>query len=149
VAFNFEPDVAATIMLHIWYSALIPAQTLNLLHAKVLPLIQEVCAKVQDKSPDSLQSKTWTNGTRSLRVVLQKRLWARLPAYLQVPDGLSANQAQSIMRSTTLAPERTDYLERALYSRPPSSRVCTVKFREDGLLLPFGSHRDEFDTPNP
>ena len=149
IALHFSPETAAPMMLHLWYSALIPAQMLRSLQDNILPLIQEVCNKIKSKPAQSLQSKTWTYGTRSLRLVLTKEHWDHLLPYFEVPDGLSAAQAQVIRAATTLAPERKDYLERALLTQPPAWRVCTMKFRKDGLLLPFGSSRQEFDTPNP
>ena len=149
VALQFSPEVATPIMLHIWYSALVSAEMLRSLQNSVLPLIQEVCKKIQAKPAHALLSKTWTFGSRSLCLVLTKEQWDCLPLYFEVPDGLSMAQAQAIRASSTLAPERKDYLERALLSQPPAWRTCTVKFRKDGILLPFGSARKELDTPNP
>jgi len=60
IALNFSPDVATPIMLHTWYSALVPAEMLRSLQNSVLPLIQEVCKKIQAKPAQSLLSKTWT-----------------------------------------------------------------------------------------
>jgi hypothetical protein len=148
-ALHFDPETATPIMLHIWYSALIPARVLQSLQVNILPLIEDVCAKIQSKPPSSLQAKTWTYDKRSLRLVLRKEQWFRLQQLFKVPDGLSAALAQKIRKSVTLAPERRDYLDRALYTQVPAWRVCTMKFREDGILLPFGSSRREFDTPNP
>lgn len=148
-ALNFSPVVATPIMVHIWYSALIPARMIRSLRDNILPLIQEVRTKIQMKPDKSLLSKTWTFGAQSLRLVLTKERWDRLPSYFEVPEGLSTAQAQVIRTSTTLAPEREDYVHRALYAQPPAQRVCTMKFREEGVLLPFGSYRGEFDTPNP
>jgi hypothetical protein len=48
-----------------------------------------------------------------------------------------------------LAPERRDYVDRDLCNQPPSRRVYMMKFRADGILVPFGSFRAEFGTPNP
>ena len=149
VAFHFSPEVATPIMLHMWYSALVSAEMLRSLQNSVLPYIQEVCEKIQAKPAQSLLSKVWTFGTRSLRLVLTKEQWDRLPSYFEVPDGLSMAQAQAIRASMTLAPERKDYLDRALLTQPPTWRVSAVKFRKDGILLPFGSSRKELDTPNP
>lgn len=148
-ALCFDPEEAAPIMLHIWYSALIPEQMFRSLQDNISPLIQEVCTKIQGKLAESLQSKTWRYGSRSLRLILQKEKWGHLLSYFQVPDGLSMAQAQDVRISTTLAPERKDYLDRALYTQPPAWRVCTMKFRKDGILLPFGLPRSEFNTPNP
>ena len=149
IAFHFSPEEATPIMLHIWYSALIPNQTFQSLREAILPLIKEVCTKIQEKPAESLQSKTWSHDSQSLRLVLQKAMWDRLQDYFQIPQGLSTAHAQNIMTSTTLAPEREDYVHRALYIRPPPWRVCMMKFRKDGIILPFGSSCHEFDTPNP
>ena len=146
---HFGPEKAAPIMLHIWYSALIPEHVSRSIQEDILPLIQEVCKKIRGKQAKSLQSKTWSYGSRSLRLVLQKAMWDRLPSYFQIPNGLSTIQAQNVMRSTTLAQERIDYLDRALYNLPPPWRVCVMRFRRDGILLPFGKPRTEFTTPNP
>ncbi|KAL9041133.1 MAG: hypothetical protein Q9214_004213 [Letrouitia sp. 1 TL-2023] len=149
VAFQFSPEEATPIMLHIWYSALVPADILHSLQDRVLPLFQEVCKKIRTKPAQTLLSKTWTFGTRTLRMVLTKEQWNHLSLYVKVPDDLSMVQAQAVRASTTLAPKRKDYLDRALVSMPPAWRACVVKFRKDGILLPFGSSRREFDTPNP
>ena len=149
IALHFSPKEATPMMLHIWYSALVPAQMLESLRDNILPLIQEVCNKIQAKPAQLFLSKTWTYGTRSLRLILTKEQWNHLLRYFEIPDGLSAAQAQAIRLSTTLAPERKDYLERALLSQPPAWRVCTMKFRKNGILLPFGSSRQEYDSPNP
>lgn len=149
IALNFSPDAATPIMLHTWYSALVPPEMLRSLRNSVLPLIQEVCKKIQAKPAQSLLSKTWTFGTRSLRLVLTKEQWNHLPSYFEIPDGLSMAQAQAIRASTTMAPERKDYLDRALLNQPPAWRICVMKFRKDGILLPFGSSCKEFDTPIP
>ena len=149
IALHFSPEAATPMMLHMWYSALVPAQMLRSIRDNILPLIQEVCNKIEAKPAQSMLSKTWTYGTRSLRLVLTKEQWNHLLLYFEVPEGLSAAQAQLIRASTTLAPERKDYLERALLQQPPTWRVCTMKFRKDGILLPFGSSRQEFESPNP
>lgn len=148
-ALIFDPMEAADIILHIWYSAFIPKSTLHKLQEKILPLIEDVCEKVRGRAEESLQSKTWTFGTRSMSLILPKASWDRLPSYLKVPDGLSASKAQEVMVQTTLSPSRRDYYERAFYTRPPAWRVCATKFRTDGILLPFGQSRKDFNTPNP
>ena len=148
-ALQFDPEIATPIMLHIWYSSLVPATVLHSLQAHILPLIGDVCTKIRSKPLYSLQAKTWTYGNRSLRLVLRTEQWFRLRHFFYVPEGLSAALAQTIRKSVTLASERRDYVERALYNQPPAWRVCTMKFREDGILLPFGSSRRDFDTPNP
>lgn len=149
VALNFEPKDAAPMILHLWYSALIPSPMLKSLQEKIAPRIQDVCTKIKGKSEDSFQAKTWTHGTSSLRIVLKKSQWQTLLRYLQVPEDLSADEAQNLRRATSLAPERIDYLHCGLFTLSPTRRVGMMKFRTDGILLPFGASRKGFDTPNP
>ncbi|PQE03580.1 MYND finger family protein [Rutstroemia sp. NJR-2017a BVV2] len=149
IALIFDPIEAADMMLHVWYSAFITESTIENLHDRVLPLFEDVCSKIRSRPEDSIQSKTWTFGTQTLSLVLSKKSWDRLPSYLKVPDGLSKTKAQALMMKTTLAPSRKDYIDRAFFNRPPAWRVCAKKFRTDGILLPFGQSRKEFNVPNP
>lgn len=48
------------------------------------------------------------------------------------------------------APHRVDFVHRQLVQQMlPGWRACTQKFRDDGILLPFGSPRTDFTVPNP
>ncbi|OCL12153.1 hypothetical protein AOQ84DRAFT_420874 [Glonium stellatum] len=148
-AMHFVPETAVPMIIHLWYSALIPSRLLQLLQDNVSPLIEDVCSKIKSKPLSSLQAKTWTFGSSSLRLVLRKEQWSHLLRIFEVPDGITAALAQQTRKAVMLAPERADYVDRALFTQPPGWRMCTAKFREDGILLPFGSSRGEFDTPNP
>ncbi|KAI0568481.1 hypothetical protein TUN199_11384 [Pyrenophora tritici-repentis] len=55
-----------------WYSALILAIMLETLQREVLLYIQDVCAKIKDKSAKSLQVKTFKLSNGSLRLLLKK-----------------------------------------------------------------------------
>lgn len=149
VALSLEPDEAVPIMIHVWYSALLPHIMIDTLCHVVLGRIVEVCEKIKDKPSTSLQAKTFSFGKRSLRLVLKKYQWDELKDYFNVPRGLTEESAQAIRRSVMLASERIDYLHRALCNQPSPIRVATVTFREDGILLPHGASREKFNTPNP
>ncbi|KAE9989480.1 hypothetical protein EG327_002636 [Venturia inaequalis] len=149
VALIYDPEEAAETMLHLWYSALIPKAMLQTLRSKVLPLVQSVSNKTKDKSPEALVSKKWTFGSSSLRLVLQKHYWDVLLQYFENRDYLPTDDAKRARTATTLAPNAKDYIERHLYTLNRMSRRGHMKFRTDGLLLPFGSSIQEFDTPNP
>ncbi|TGO85026.1 hypothetical protein BPOR_0439g00050 [Botrytis porri] len=155
-ALVFDPIEAADIMIHIWYSAFITESSLQKLQEKVLPLIEDVCKKVAGRPGQSLQSKTWTFGTRTICLVLPKASWDLLPSFFKVPDGLSASKAQKVMVETTLPPSRRDYVERAFYSRPPAwRRIENLKIRFQlfeldavdlpGILKERGIAKDYFD----
>jgi hypothetical protein len=149
VALSLEPEEAVTIMIHVWYSALLADFMIDTLCHVALGRIVEVCEKIKGRPSTSLQAKTFSFGKRSLRLVLKKHQWDELKDYFNVPQGLTQEDAQAIRRRVMLAPERVDYLHRALCNQPSPIRVATVTFREDGILLPYGASREKFDTPNP
>jgi hypothetical protein len=148
-ALHFDVDTAVPIMIHLWYSALIPASMLEALQTHILPLVADVCKKIGNKPAGSLQAKTFTFGGRTLRLVLRKEEWSRLAGYFKVPSGIDAKAANDLRRRVTLAPERLDYRERAMIQWSPALRQVDRKFREEGVLLPYGCSTAAFDTPNP
>lgn len=142
-ALCFDPEPAAEIMIHLWYSALIPQPLLVELREKVLPLLEDVRNKIHAKPFNGLFSKTWRFGSCTLQLVLQRDQWRILPSYLHVPEGLSTSKAQQVRIATTMAPERKDYLDRSLCAQLPEWRVSKMDFRRNGILLPFGSSKKQ------
>lgn len=142
-------EEAVSCMLHVWYSASIRTSHLDLLASRIRPLIEDVNAKIAGRAAGKVFGKTWRFEHRSLRLELTKDRWASLLWYFDVPQGLSLVRAQQVRTAVTLADERKDYREQSLISQLPAHRVCTNRFREDGILLPFGHSRDGFDIPNP
>lgn len=144
-------DVARTVdcMLHIWYSAFIKQDHLDILTSTIRPLVEEIVGKIANKSAGAIFGKTWTYGSRSLRVVSSKEQWSMLLSYLETPQGLSLKQAQEARLEITLAKERQDNKDRRMFAQPPAHRVCGERFREEGILLPFGQSRKDFILPNP
>ncbi len=142
-------ELAVDCIIHIWYSALIRKSDLDILQQQIRPLIEDVCGKIKDKAPGSVMAKTWQFGQRSLRLVLEKSSWHRLLSFAAIPKGLTAEEANLVRRTVTLAESRKDYRDRHFLFQAPSVRIAKQRFREDGLLLPFGCQRDEFREPNP
>lgn len=128
---------------------MITPDMLSALADSILPLIQEVCESLQGKPEDSGGTKLWIFGGRKLSVSLQKRQWHHIISYFKVPDCLTAARAAEVRTAVVLDPEKKDYLERMLYSQRPHWRLCNVKFRKDGILLPIGASRQDFSVPNP
>ena len=144
---NIEEAIHSII--HLWYSALVRESDIDILHNRIRPLIQDICEKIKKKPSKTLLGKTWTFGSRSLRLVLEQSSWNRLLTFFDKPAGLTAEQAQRIRTANTLAHSRRDYRDRYMSCLTPSQRISFIKFREDGLLLPFGSLRHDFREPNP
>lgn len=144
-----DTNEAIDCILHVWYSALIRKSDLDVLQQRVRPLIEDVCEKISNKASGSCLAKTWTFGKRSLRLVLEKSSWDALLQATDIPEGLTAERANQIRTAVVLAESRKDYRDRNLVLQTPSHRVAKNRFWTDGLLLPFGSRRDEFKEPNP
>ena len=142
-------DEAIECIIHVWYSVLIRKSDLDILQQQIRPLIESVCGKIKNKAPSSRLGKTWTFGQRSLRLVLEKSSWDSILLSMNLPEGLTAEQATQIRTAVTLAESRKDYRDRHLLFLSPSHRITKDRFWGDGLLLPFGSRRDDFREPNP
>ncbi|RAQ98724.1 mynd finger family protein [Stemphylium lycopersici] len=149
IALQFESDVAVPMIIHLWYSALLPSYMMQAIQTSILPMVKNVCQKIKTKPGGTLQAKTFEVGGRKLRITLKKEEWACLAKFCQVPEGLTAEAAQRIRHSITLAPERVDYRDRALLNMPAGVRQGEMYFRHTGVLLPYGCSTRDFDTPNP
>ena len=145
------PFSTAEALIHVWYSASISSYVLSLLQDRVKPLITEVCNKIANKTPSTALGKTWRfSDGRPLRLVLKQKDWLRLADFLDLPEGVGLEDAAAIRRAVTLAPERSDYRDRWFFKdSSPFMRIAKQKFREDGVLMPFGHPQTAFDKPNP
>ena len=141
----------AEALIHVWYSALIPSSILSRLQERVKPMIAEVCSRIANEPLNTILGKTWEfSAGRTLRLVLRKEDWLKLPEFSDIPDDMTSGDAAQIRTAVTLAPERADYRDQWYFKEAsPFMRVAKQRFREDGLLLPFGHPRMTFNTLNP
>ncbi|KAH7164939.1 hypothetical protein DER46DRAFT_684869 [Fusarium sp. MPI-SDFR-AT-0072] len=144
-----DRDEAVDCILHIWYSPFIRKSHVDIHKQRIRPLIQNVCDKVKDKPARRILGKTWTFEKRSVRLVLEKEAWDKLLSFMDVPDGLAIDKANEVRKAVTLARSRVDRRDRDYLFLSPSHRVAKQRFRQDGLLLPFGAWRSEHCEPNP
>jgi hypothetical protein len=148
IALQLEPETAVPMIIHLWYSALLPASFVVTLEHKILPLIQDVCDKINSKASNSLQAKTFNVNDRKLRIVLTKAKWYELANLCKSQKGLTAEKAQEVRRSIVLAPERADYRDRGLLNLPKAVRQGEMHFRDTGVLLPYSCPTTAFVEPN-
>lgn len=143
-----DSEQAVQSIIHIWYSASIRLQDARLLTELICPMIEEVCVKIADRAAGSLQAKTWIVGRSSLRLVLKKELWTSLLSYFRLPPGLTHQKAYDKRVAVTKAEPQAE-IYRDFCVLQPEHRVCREKYRETGIMLPFGHSRDEYTVPNP
>ncbi|KAL6354456.1 hypothetical protein LRP88_11791 [Fusarium phalaenopsidis] len=145
-----KPEDAATRMIHIWYSTFIRQSDLEFLHGVVRPNIERACSNLEGEDLDRLHSGTFSRGSYSgVNVVLPKKSWLALLKYLEVPEGLTLDQAQQVRTAVTLPAGHLGNIEHNYFPLLPAQRICWHRFRLDGVLLPFGASSKPFDTPNP
>jgi hypothetical protein len=149
VAMYFDPEVATPIIIRLWYSAFLPVVMVQTLQSHIMPLFEDVCGKIKTKPASSLQAKTFTINNHRLRIILKKEEWSELVKYFSAPETLTVEEANSVRRRVTLAPERIDYRDRAKLQWSRALRQVDTHFRETGVFLPYGCSLEAFDTPNP
>ncbi|KAG5769953.1 hypothetical protein H9Q73_013382 [Fusarium xylarioides] len=150
IAFSAEDESEAIdCIIHMWYSSLIRESDRAILKQRIRPKIQAVTDQIKGLPANMLFKKDWSRGKLSLRLSLTKAAWDKLLSYATVPEGLTMERANRIRNAVTLAESRIDYLERQYLFTIPSHRVPKKRFREDGILRPFGAQGSEFSIPNP
>jgi hypothetical protein len=147
VALYLEPEVATPIMLHLWYSAMLPEAMVRVLQRYILPYVQGVCDEIRTKPDYWMQAENFVHGKGSVRLILRKSEWIAIAKMVVPSKELTAPEAQATRRTITLA--RVDHIDRSLYKMPPGRRAGAINFRQNGVLLPFGASRKDFAVPNP
>lgn len=80
---------------------------------------------------------------------MSKEAWRLLLSCLTVRRGITMRHAQALRLAVVNEPEHQDVYDRTTLRHLPAHRVCKQKFKEDGMVLPFGYSRKEFVIPNP
>ncbi|KAL8792020.1 MAG: hypothetical protein Q9195_005361 [Heterodermia aff. obscurata] len=147
LAAHLPPLDAAELILHVWYSGRLSQGMLDAIKKYVKEAVAEVVAKIKGKSDNVMQSKKWTYGDVEMRVCLYKPQWNTLLQILEAKHEVQKTEQER--QKIVLAPSRIDYRDRELYKLSGPRRLCTTKFRETGVLAPFGSCLEQFNCSNP
>ena len=141
----------AEALVHIWYSAFISGSLIASLKHRVGSLLHDSRTHTTETAHAGMIRKIWTfPRSKVLAITLPKDKWPLVIEYLEVPDGLTEQSAKEIRASVVMSQERADYRDRWFFKdATPSMRLAKQKFRSDGLLLPFGHPRIDFNVPNP
>lgn len=131
-------------IIHLWYSAFLTAEHRATIHRWVRPLISEVVTKIQEKKEDAILAKTFPICGSSIRIMLQKAHWLRM---LDMLDRDLEYQLAKSNRHDIIS-HRTDHLHRDLFNKRNYERAARWKFRQTGILLPFGADLTDFVVPN-
>lgn len=147
ISAQLPPLESAELVLHIWYSSRLTQGMLAAIDKYARVPIADTVAKIKGKDDRVIQSKRWTFGTAEITVRLYKPQWATLLQILEAEHDVKKTEEER--RKIVLAPSRIDYRDRELFTLPGFGRMCSTKFRETGVLVPFGSALVDFNCPNP
>ncbi|KAK5687370.1 hypothetical protein LTS10_001508 [Elasticomyces elasticus] len=134
-------------MLHMWYSSMLRPQDIDIL-STWRSLIENALRGITANEKAELRGKIWevpfAFGVSTIRVGLTKEKWTSLLSYLKAPAGMTKDDARRLRIAVTLAREDTN--DRISICQRPAHRLCKQRYREDGILLPFGESRDDFTS---
>ncbi|KAL8690630.1 MAG: hypothetical protein Q9218_003964 [Villophora microphyllina] len=147
LAAALPPSEAAEIIIHIWYSARLTVHMVAALDKYVTKEIAEVNTYLQDRSDNIAQEMIWRFGTTVIKACLYKSQWKAIHDMLAARHDVVKTERER--KKIVLASDRADHRDRELCLLSSSQRMGAVKFRETGVLAPFGTCLDPFDRPNP
>ena len=147
LAAQLPPADAAELILHVWYSSRLTQAMIATIDTLARLPIAEVVLKIKHRADDVIQSKTWTFGTAEITVRMYKAQWLTLLDILETKHDITKTEQSRL--DTVLAPSRVDYRDWHYLAMTGPRRMCEIRFKETGVLAPFGSCLTNFDSPNP
>lgn len=148
VAFHLPPEEASLIILHLWYSAFLSGDLVESIQSKIAPLVKKVVKSKTARDYDNVEA-SWACNSATLSAELPGKTWSKLASYFPGKANVPFENASAQRQSVTLAHSRRDYRDRAMLRLPPSWRLAKLRYRKEGVLLPFGASSERFNVPNP
>ncbi|OJJ86188.1 DUF4470 domain-containing protein [Aspergillus glaucus CBS 516.65] len=141
-------DEASLIILHLWYSAFLSGDLMESIQSKIAPLVKKVVKSKTARDYDNVEA-SWACNSATLSAELPGKTCSNLASYFPGKANVPFEKASAQRQSVTLAHSRRDYRDRAMLRLPPSWRLAKLRFRKEGVLLPFGASSERFKVPNP
>lgn len=135
-----DEALAADVALHFWYSLLLPSGHKQHVKAAVAKFLDRLEHWSGPQPPFSL-------GPRS-DVVFP--LWPGVVNWLKfcADSSMTPEYAKQEYGEVRNRPSQKDYISRLYYNLKPSHRVAFQRYRQTGIVLPFGAGVDEFTEAN-
>lgn len=148
-----DPVVNAEACIHMWYSARMPRALRDHIQSVVrenigggLDDVASISA-AQGALPTQLCRLTWSLTNLAVTVELRQSQWAAIRDHSAPCKGLGLTEALVLRYIDT---RRCSESQCRFLARMTRARALgLMKWRDDGLLLPYGHPRDGFDALNP
>ncbi|KAJ6441516.1 MYND finger family protein [Purpureocillium lavendulum] len=151
-----DPVLNAEAVIHMWYSSRVPKAIWDHIHriagGSVMTVLVDIAkydrARQAGQDGDSNVCRSrWSRGGFSLDTELTRGQWQELWKRINNPGTLNMTKMTAHRFLDVRKHSAPAACSRA---RMTKARLMGVqKWEYDGMLLPFGHPRDDFDTPNP
>ena len=155
VAIKQPPALAAEIIVHLWYSALLTRSMFDAMKTSILPHLNVVINTITENTSETQRSTNefgidWTDlaGVNCrISFCVRESFLTMLQQLLTVEhDKATAMENRARM---VLHPRFTDAMQFRSYNQQCQWRSSAERYRFDGVLSPFGACIDAFDVVNP
>lgn len=150
---SFDPITNAEAVVHLWYSAKLPSTLFN--HIELVaaePLLtamedlDKLCADNRISEVNSFPVTMPRRG-KSVVIDINRAQWSQIIRFVKISKNTNVDNA-SIIRGWDCK-KYSEPLYRVLRRMTPVRATGMMRWRSDGLLLPYGHPREEFDILNP
>jgi len=156
LATYFPNGEASEMITHFWYSSALTPHMMATMKEMLAPIVREFCKDLETPSPDfkGVIISEWDVGESdtTVRVLFPEKIWRRLLAVVEGDCPCDFEAAEKSRREINVNPasqHTRDEQDRINFLAPPSRRLTDNKFRERGIMLPFGTPAESFIVPNP
>lgn len=150
---SFDPITNAEAVVHLWYSAKLPSSLFN--HIELVaaePLLtamedlDKLCAEHRISEVNSFPVTMPRRG-KSVVIDINRTQWSQIIRFVKISKHTNVDNA-SIIRGWDCK-NYSEPLHRVLRRMTPVRATGMMRWRSDGLLLPYGHPREEFNILNP
>ncbi|KAF7549131.1 hypothetical protein G7Z17_g6612 [Cylindrodendrum hubeiense] len=150
---SYDPMTNAETVVHLWYSAMLPStmfRHMEIVAAEPLLAAMNDLEKLYDAGNISTENAfpiTMPRGGKSVVIDINRAQWSQIIQYLKRSKDISIANV-SIVRAFDCK-KYSEPLPQVIKRMTPVRATGMMRWRSDGLLLPYGHPREEFDTLNP
>lgn len=140
-----DEDAAVDLALHHWFSAFLPSDYHTIASTAARGFMDHV-----EKRSSSFRMPD-TKSTIYLSIPPDSPIFRKTKEAMEHICGKyipSREQAAAAHHRVRFAASRMDHRDRIMAQLKPSHRLAFQRFRQTGIVLPFGAQDSRFDTPN-
>ena len=140
-----DEDTAVDVALHHWFSALVPSDYHTITSTAAHSFLDYIVKGSNSFKLPSTRSTVYLSPSASSPTFSKTRDAVEHICGKHIP---SKEQARTAHERVRFAASRRDHRDRVMAQLKPSHRLAFQRFRETGIVLPFGAQSSHFDTAN-